>query len=40
MATDVQNQNANVDEFSFGGRVGEASNEMMKQYAQKKSILL
>lgn len=33
MATDVQNQNANVDEFSFGGRVGEASNEMMKQYA-------
>ena len=33
METDVQNQNANVDEFSFGGRVGEASNEMMKQYA-------
>ena len=33
MAKDVQNSNANVDEFSFGGRVGEASNEMMKQYA-------
>lgn len=32
-ASDVQNQNANVDEHSFGGRVGEASNEMMKQYA-------
>ena len=32
-ATDVQNQNANVDENSFGGRIGEATNEMMKQYA-------
>lgn len=32
-ATDVQNQNANVDEYSFGGRTGEATNEMMKQYA-------
>ena len=32
-ATDVQNQNANVDEYSFGGRIGEATNEMMKQYA-------
>lgn len=32
-ASDVQNQNANVDEQSFGGRVGEATNEMMKQYA-------
>ena len=32
-ASSVQNQNANVDEYSFGGRVGEASNEMMKQYA-------
>ena len=32
-ATNVQNQNANVDENSFGGRVGEATNEMMKQYA-------
>lgn len=33
MASDVQNQNANVDERSFGGRVGEASDEMMKRYA-------
>ncbi len=35
LATDVQNQNANVDEYSFGGRTGEATNEMMKQYALK-----
>ena len=33
MAKNVENSNANVDEHSFGGRVGEASNEMMKQYA-------
>lgn len=32
-ATDVQNQNANVDEKSFGGRIGEASDVLMKQYA-------
>ena len=32
-ASNVQNQNANIDEHSFGGRVGEASDEMMKQYA-------
>ena len=32
-ANDVQNQNANVDEHSFGGRVGEASDLVMKQYA-------
>lgn len=32
-ARNVQNQNANVDEMSFGGRVGEATNLMMKQYA-------
>lgn len=32
-ATNVQNQNANVDERSFGGRVGEASDAFMKQYA-------
>lgn len=32
-ASAVQNQNANVDEASFGGRIGEATNEMMKQYA-------
>jgi len=32
-ASDVQNQNANVDEFSFGGRMGEARSELMKDYA-------
>ena len=32
-ASDVQNQNANVDEYSFGGRMGEARNELMKDYA-------
>ena len=32
-AKNVQNQNANMDEKSFGGRVGEATNLMMKQYA-------
>ena len=32
-ASNVVNQNANVDEKSFGGRRGEASNEIMKQYA-------
>lgn len=33
MADDVQNQNANVDEHSFGGRMGEASRVVTKQYA-------
>ncbi len=32
-ATNVQNQNANVDEFSFGGRKGETDAEVMKEYA-------
>lgn len=32
-ARDVKNQNANVDEHSFGGRVGEASDVVNKQYA-------
>lgn len=32
-ASNVQNQNANVDEHSFGGRKGEANNELMKKYA-------
>ena len=32
-ATDVQNQNANVDEYSFGGRRGEADSVIFKQYA-------
>ena len=32
-ADDVQNQNANVDEHSFGGRIGEASRLLTKSYA-------
>ena len=32
-ATNVQNQNANVDEKSFGGRTGEASSVVTKQLA-------
>lgn len=32
-AEDVQNQNANVDEFSFGGRMGEATRVVTKEYA-------
>ena len=32
-ATNVQNQNANVDEYSFGGRKGETDAEVMKEYA-------
>ena len=32
-ASAVENQNANVDEHSFGGRRGEAANILMKQYA-------
>ena len=32
-ASNVQNQNANVDEHSFGGRIGEATGYMMKNYA-------
>ena len=32
-ASNVQNQNANLDEKSFGGRVGEASSYMTKDYA-------
>lgn len=37
-ARNVVNQNANVDEHSFGGRIGEASSVMMKQYALDKLI--
>lgn len=29
----IENSNANMDENSFGGRVGEATNVMMRQYA-------
>jgi len=32
-ASNVQNQNANVDEYSFGGRMGEAKNSLMKKVA-------
>ncbi len=32
-ASSVQNQNANVDEKSFGGRIGEVNSTVMKQYA-------
>ena len=32
-ASNVQNQNANVDEKSFGGRKGEADSELMKKLA-------
>jgi ribonucleoside-triphosphate reductase len=31
--SDIENQNANVDEMSFGGRVGAASDLQMKRYA-------
>lgn len=32
-AKSVENQNANVDEYSFGGRIGEASRLVNKEYA-------
>ncbi len=32
-ANNIQNQNANVDEASFGGRIGEASDVVTKRYA-------
>ena len=37
-ASNVQNQNANVDEHSFGGRMGEATSVMTKEYALKNLI--
>lgn len=33
--TNIENQNANVDELSFGGRIGEASRVVTKDYALK-----
>lgn len=33
MAKNVQNQNANVDEHSFGGRIGESSDVVMRNFA-------
>lgn len=32
-ATNIENQNANVDEKSFGGRMGAANSELLKNYA-------
>lgn len=32
-ADDIENQNANIDERSFGGRMGAVNGEVMKQYA-------
>lgn len=32
-ASNIQNQNANIDEASFGGRVGEASNLVLQKFA-------
>lgn len=32
-ASNVQNQNANLDEYSFGGRIGEMTDMVMKRYA-------
>ena len=37
-ASDVQNQNANIDEKSFGGRVGEASSVVLKEMALDELI--
>ena len=39
-ASNVQNQNANVDEYSFGGRIGEATSFMMKNYALDHCVSL
>jgi ribonucleoside-triphosphate reductase len=33
MAKNVENQNANIDEFSYGGRIGETASYIMKDYA-------
>lgn len=33
MADEIENQNANVDEYSFGGRMGEANRLVTKDYA-------
>lgn len=38
MATNVQNQNANVDEHSFGGRMGEANEVQTKEIALQEII--
>ena len=37
-ATNVENQNANVDERSFGGRMGEVNSLVLKDYALKHCV--
>lgn len=37
-ARNVQNQNANVDEHSFGGRIGETANVVMEDYALRNCV--
>ena len=37
-ASNVQRQNANIDEYSFGGRVGEAAGVMTKDYALENLV--
>ena len=37
-AVNIQNQNANVDEHSFGGRMGEANRAVMKDYALNNCV--
>lgn len=37
-AKNVQNQNANVDEKSFGGRMGESNSAIMKQFALEECM--
>jgi ribonucleoside-triphosphate reductase len=36
--TNIVNQNANIDEASFGGRKGEAANELMKWFALNNCV--
>lgn len=37
-ASNIVNQNANIDEHSFGGRKGEANNELMKWFALENCV--
>lgn len=38
MCENIENQNANVDEYSFGGRMGEASNVYKKDFALNNCV--
>lgn len=38
MASNIENQNANIDEQSFSGRIGEAASEMCCDWALKNSM--